>query len=285
MATRKQILANRRNAVSSAGPRTPSGMKNSSMNALKHGMCAKNILIIEESAKEFEKFQQGIHDDLKPSGALEKALVRRIIAALWRLQRTDRAEAGIFNVQLLHIHHDETDRLDMLISHRMGMVFTNDIYKSNAMDKIRRYQTSLERGMYRALAELRTLQAARLEQQADSQKSESSKPKKIASTRQTALAHKKPLQEGEAERPLPQGRRVVRQRSAGLPAPDKVAGEGACIRGSKPRPDDEKSAQKRPSKTSTRTAKPDDNKAENNNAPRQLGSFRKNRKIKKKQAV
>lgn len=41
----KQIEANRRNALHSTGPTTPEGKQASRLNALKHGLRAKNVII------------------------------------------------------------------------------------------------------------------------------------------------------------------------------------------------------------------------------------------------
>ena len=54
----KQIAANRRNAQKSTGPRTPEGRAVSKMNALKHGIFSKEVLVsglnIKESSRELE---------------------------------------------------------------------------------------------------------------------------------------------------------------------------------------------------------------------------------------
>jgi hypothetical protein len=51
MTTMKQIEANRRNAQSSTGPATAEGRKNSSKNAWKHGLTAREVTVDEAEAK------------------------------------------------------------------------------------------------------------------------------------------------------------------------------------------------------------------------------------------
>ena len=50
MASPAQLAANRRNAQKSTGPRTAEGKKRASLNALKHGMTAKTVVLPHESA-------------------------------------------------------------------------------------------------------------------------------------------------------------------------------------------------------------------------------------------
>ena len=45
LATKRQIAANRRNARKSAGPKTPQGKATASMNALRHGLRARKVVI------------------------------------------------------------------------------------------------------------------------------------------------------------------------------------------------------------------------------------------------
>src|SRR5262245_52980350 len=94
----KQLVANRRNAQKSTGPRTPEGRAVSKMNALKHGILSKIVLIGgihgKESREELIRLHQRFWEELKPWGPVEEMLVDQIVTAHWRLRRALAAEAG-----------------------------------------------------------------------------------------------------------------------------------------------------------------------------------------------
>ena len=94
----KQIAANRRNAVKSTGPRTPQGRAVSKMNALKHGILSKQVLVqaltLRESSEELTELHRRFWEDLQPVGPLEEMLVDQIVTAHWRLRRALKAESG-----------------------------------------------------------------------------------------------------------------------------------------------------------------------------------------------
>jgi hypothetical protein len=94
----KQIAANRRNALKSTGPKTPEGCAVSKMNALKHGISSKAILVrglqIKENSRELEALYQSFWQEFKPVGPVEEMLVDQIVTAQWRLRRALRAESG-----------------------------------------------------------------------------------------------------------------------------------------------------------------------------------------------
>src|SRR5450759_5377218 len=55
MATLKQFEANRRNSQKSTGPKTPDGKSAVSMNALRHGLRARSVLLPGEDRNEFNQ--------------------------------------------------------------------------------------------------------------------------------------------------------------------------------------------------------------------------------------
>ena len=55
MATLKQFEANRRNSQKSTGPKTPEGKSAVSMNALRHGLRARTVVLPGEDPTEFHQ--------------------------------------------------------------------------------------------------------------------------------------------------------------------------------------------------------------------------------------
>jgi hypothetical protein len=84
----RQIEANRGNAKNSTAARTPKGKRNSSLNAIKHGSRATQIVIPgREDPAEFEEIVGELCDDWAPEGHTEIVLVSEIAFAEWRLLR------------------------------------------------------------------------------------------------------------------------------------------------------------------------------------------------------
>src|SRR5215208_5294387 len=96
MTSDKKKEANRRNALKSTGPKTPEGKAAVRLNALRHGILAKETLLPEEDGEALSELGQTLRAELQPVGELENLLVDRIVASYWRLRRLGQVEAGIF---------------------------------------------------------------------------------------------------------------------------------------------------------------------------------------------
>ena len=91
-----QLQANRANSLKSTGPKTKLGKRNSSRNALRHGLSAKALVVEQagEKRRDFVKLLNSLKSELEPVGALENHLVYVIAVSVWRTYRALRAEKG-----------------------------------------------------------------------------------------------------------------------------------------------------------------------------------------------
>jgi hypothetical protein len=147
MTSEKKAEANRRNALKSTGPKTPEGKSAVRLNALRHGLRSEEILLPGEDDEALRELDEYLRAELQPVGELENLLIDRVVAAYWRLRRVGRVEAGIFTWSK---PGSETAAL--------GLGF---ISYANAFSKLSRYESAIERSLYKALHELQRLQAAR----------------------------------------------------------------------------------------------------------------------------
>ena len=74
------------------GPRTAQGKERSKLNAVKHGLLSKVVLLKGESRAEYLSLLNGLRDDFRPEETFEAVLVENLSALLWRKRRLFQAE-------------------------------------------------------------------------------------------------------------------------------------------------------------------------------------------------
>jgi hypothetical protein len=200
VASDAQIQANRLNAQRSTGPQTENGKRAVRYNALKHGLLAEASLLPGEDTALFRRLAEELHAQFEPAGELEQLLVDRITSCAWRLRRVLQVEAGLFVARLKYAITLEPKQAtdDQLLAlqqaiqgpprvvdgHRdspavrsepeagglrnealgtLGRAFSIDASDTNAFTKLARYESNIERALFRALQELQRLQSARLD--------------------------------------------------------------------------------------------------------------------------
>ncbi len=179
MTSQEQTEANRRNALKSTGPKSTKGKSRSSSNALKHGLLAKDIVLPSEDEQEFEGLRRALITELRPEGSLEEQIAERIVACLWRLRRVFPIEAGILRKTSLTMENnyaiEEADRRghESVTKAKLrreaqspGAAFRHDAVYGDAIGKLSRYETAIERSLFRALHLFEQLQTARREREA-----------------------------------------------------------------------------------------------------------------------
>jgi hypothetical protein len=67
------------------------------MNALKHGLSAKKIVIGDEDPREFEALRAALEREWQPETASQSELVEQLAGIFWRIRRVPAIEAAIVN--------------------------------------------------------------------------------------------------------------------------------------------------------------------------------------------
>jgi len=96
MSSTAQIVANQKNAQASTGQRTSEGKQNSSQNALKYGLTAKDVVLSFEDPAAFEAVRADLLDKWHPTAGIQLRLVDEIAAAQWRMMRVEAAPSANF---------------------------------------------------------------------------------------------------------------------------------------------------------------------------------------------
>jgi hypothetical protein len=123
-----------------------------SLNPLKHGLLARDVVIPGEILNDFSELREQLWDCFHPVGRLEEDHVERLAVQTWRQNRGVRVEAAIFASELEGFRlHDEGER-----PLAQAFFIRGDIFL-----KLARYQNQSERSYSQTLHELQRLQAAR----------------------------------------------------------------------------------------------------------------------------
>ncbi len=93
-----QLEANRRNAQQSTGPRTEAGKKISSLNALRHGLTSRIVVLPTEDLSAYNRFSDEFLVDLAPETFSERQCAQTIIDTQWRLNRVRSIEDGMLGL-------------------------------------------------------------------------------------------------------------------------------------------------------------------------------------------
>jgi hypothetical protein len=147
MTSEKQIAANRQNALK-AGVKTAHGKVAVRLNAVSHGLFTQDVLLPGEDAKLLAKLRDNMHAELKPVGELETILVERIICSAWRLKRSLRSEQSYGRPAAADFHN-------------VREYFSGIDYRYEGWQKYMRFETALERQIYKAMNALERLQRTR----------------------------------------------------------------------------------------------------------------------------
>ena len=167
MVSENQLKASRENAKK-GGVKTPEGKRIVRLNALKHGLLCNEVLLAGENKDTLAELEENLIVELQPQGEFETFLVDRIAGSIWRLKRLVKVERQTMEWEYVKVTEGSSDILDdsfsLLFSESEAQIERRAYRKMIAndnMEKILRYESAIERQIYKAHHELIRLQMAR----------------------------------------------------------------------------------------------------------------------------
>jgi hypothetical protein len=177
MATEAQILANRRNALKSTGPRTSEGKAAVSQNAVKHGLLTRQDVISSESQADFDLYREQLLDELAPVSPMESMLAERIVTLSWRLKRVCRIQNQTIDALNAPDTSSPLSKLTKSVFFKgqdqsaepsesapelaLGRLAIKDFANARVLDRLLMYERRLEHSLYKTILELQRLRLIR----------------------------------------------------------------------------------------------------------------------------
>ena len=178
MSTKVQILANRRNAKKSTGPRTRQGKAVVSQNAVKHGLLTCHDVISSESQADFDLYRDQMLDELAPLSPMESMLAERIVSLSWRLKRAGRIQNQAMDALKADNTSSPLAKLTQSVFFKsadrsgaapaasaanlaLGRMAIKDFSRARVLDRLLMYERRIEHSLYKTLLEFQRLNLIR----------------------------------------------------------------------------------------------------------------------------
>jgi hypothetical protein len=160
-----RLEANRLNAQLSTGPKTGEGKASSSLNAVKTALTGRTVLLAGDDAAEYERHLAAYAEEFAPIGCQESNLVQSIADSDWRLRRIPVLEMALFargRVEFAELfeEYEPAARPHLIDAHTF-------ITYEKQIRNLHLQEARLSRRRDKEAAELRRLQAERIQKQQD----------------------------------------------------------------------------------------------------------------------
>src|SRR6202050_5433342 len=158
-----QYAANRLNAEKSEGPTSPQGKARSSMNALRHGLTARVVVLPSEDMDAYRAFSKEIVDSLDAQTPVERQFAQTVADNQWRINRIRSIEDGMLGMG----HFEAAGKFDCPPSeiHSAMNAARPFRHHSKSFVNLSIYEQRRHRSIKESLRQLRELQAERRERE------------------------------------------------------------------------------------------------------------------------
>jgi hypothetical protein len=142
-----------------SGPRTDAGKKRSSINATRHGLSGRIVVLPTEDMSLYLAFSRQIVDSLNPETAIECELAQTAADGYWRMKRFRTVEEGM----LAWGNYEEAGNFDAENENMHAAFTAAKAFRANsqAFVNLSIYEQRIQRGIEKAMKQLREIQAER----------------------------------------------------------------------------------------------------------------------------
>ncbi|MEP6536715.1 MAG: hypothetical protein ABJF23_15410 [Bryobacteraceae bacterium] len=153
--------AKRRQSSRGEVPARHPGIQASSLNAIRHGLLSKALVLSTESQEKFDQLLKMYLEKFQPQDGVETDLVYEMVAAKWRQQRVWMTESTALELEMddqqIDIDEHEAkggEKLNMTNPRRIAMAYTRMANNEKTLELLLRYETSFSRMHDRAVKSL-----------------------------------------------------------------------------------------------------------------------------------
>ncbi len=143
----------------SMGPRTPEGKARSAMNAMRHGLTGRVVVLPSEDMTIYRAFCKELMDELAPETPLERQYAQTFCDTQWRLNRARSYEDNMLALG----HFEHADSIDVDDPRSLAALTAAKVFRENskAFANLSLYEQRLARQQKEALRQLEELQTKR----------------------------------------------------------------------------------------------------------------------------
>src|ERR1700728_253267 len=154
-----QYAANRLNAEKSRGATSPEGKARSSMNALRHGLTARVVVLPTEDMDAYQAFSKEMVDSLDAQTPLERQFAQTVVDNQWRINRIRSIEDGMLGMG----HWEAAGDFDCPSTEIHSAMTAARAFRADSQSFVNLsiYEQRLHRSLKEALRQLRELQTER----------------------------------------------------------------------------------------------------------------------------
>jgi len=144
----------------STGPKTPEGKRKASLNALRHGLTGRVVVLPTEDMNAYYAFCNELMQDLAAEGALEKQYAQTFCDTQWRLNRIRSTEESMLALG----HCEEAGEIDPGHPQIHAALTNARVFRDQSKQfvNLSLYEQRLQRMQKEALRQLQELQTKRI---------------------------------------------------------------------------------------------------------------------------